>query len=138
MEQTTHDGTVLTVQPGLVKVQMQVLSACAACEAHARCTFSEKKDKIVDIETAQWQQYHEGDPVTVIINSAHGLLAVLLAYILPAVVILATFALLFSLHLSELWVALITLVAVALYGGILYLCRNRLQQKFTFRLAKRG
>ena len=68
----------------------------------------------------------------------YGLLAVLLAYILPAVVILATFALLFSLHLSELWVALITLVAVALYGGILYLCRNRLQQKFTFRLAKRG
>ena len=137
MEQTTHDGTVLTVQPGLVKVQMQVLSACASCEAHARCTFSAKKDKIVDIETQQWQQYHEGDPVTVIINSGHGLLAVLLAYILPAVVILATFALLFSLHLSELWVALITLVAVALYGGILFLCRNRLQRKFTFRLAKR-
>ena len=84
------------------------------------------------------QTTHDGTVLTVQIYTGHGLLAVLLAYILPAVVILATFALLFSLHLSELWVALITLVAVALYGGILYLCRNRLQQKFTFRLAKRG
>ncbi len=134
----THAGTVVASGNKQVKVKMEVISACASCEAHARCTFSEKKDKIVDIETQQWQQYHEDDPVTVIINSGHGLLAVLLAYILPAIVILATFALLFSLHLSELWVALITLVAVALYGGILYLCRNRLQQKFTFRLAKRG
>ena len=138
MQQTTHDGTVLSVQPGTVKVQMQVLSTCASCEAHARCTFAEKKDKIVDVDTPHWQQYAQGDPVTVIISTGHGLLAVLIAYVLPAMLILGTFALLYALRLPELWIALATLGAVALYGLILYLCRGRLQRKFTFSLAKAG
>ena len=132
----THAGTVIAASDNRVKVQMQVISACASCEAHAHCTFSEKKDKIVDIDTPDWQQYAPGDRVTVIINSGHGLLAVLIAYVLPALLILAVFALLYALHFPELWIALITLLAVGLYGLILYLCRHRLQRKFTFRLKK--
>lgn len=131
-----HDGTVVAATPGRVQVQMQVLSACASCEAHARCTFAEKKDKLVDIDTSDWRQYNPGDPVTVIINSGHGLLAVLIAYVLPAVLILAVFGVLYALHLPELWIALATLVAVALYTLVLYLCRHRLQRRFTFRLEK--
>ena len=132
----THDGTVVNSANGKVQVKMQVLSACASCEAHAHCSFSEKKDKLVDIDTPDWQQYTPGQPVTVIINSGHGLLAVFIAYVLPALLILATFAALYSLHLSELVIALLTILAVLLYGIILYFCRHRLQRKFTFRLRK--
>lgn len=136
MQQVTHDGTVISSQQGTVKVQMQVLSACAACEAHARCTFSEKKEKVVDIVTPTWQNYTPGDHVTVIINSGHGLLAVLIAYILPAVLILSTFTVLYTLHIPELWVALVSLLVIALYGILLYLFRNRLQRKFSFQIKK--
>ena len=132
----THAGTVVEVAENQVKVQMQVLSACASCEAHARCTFAEKKDKMVDIATPDWRQYAPGDRVTVIINSGLGLLAVLIAYVLPALLILAIFAVIYALHLPELWIALITILATGLYGVVLYLCRNRLQQRFTFRLKK--
>ncbi len=85
----------------------------------------------MDIDTPQWQQYHEGDPVTVAIHSNRGLQAVLIAYIIPALLLLATFATLTALHLSEGWVALITLLVVALYGLLLYALRHRLQRKFT-------
>ena len=133
----THDGTVIAVSPNLVKVQMQVVSACASCEAHARCTFAEKKDKTVDINTAHWQQYAPGDPVTVVINSNRGLQAVLIAYVMPALLVLAVFALLCSLHLPEVWVALAALLAAGLYAVALYLMRNKLQRRFTFALKKK-
>ena len=136
MEITTHPGTIIASGQGRVTVQMKVTSACSSCQAHAHCTFSESKDKNVEIDTPDWKNYAPGDSVTVIINSSRGLLAVFLAYVLPSIVILATFALLYSLRLPEIWVALATLLAVALYCGILYLCRNRLQRKFTFNLRK--
>lgn len=76
-----------------------------------------------------------GDPVTVTIAANRGLQAVAIAYLLPSLLLLALFATLTALHLSEGWVALITLLGIALYTGILYLCRHRLQRKFTMAIS---
>ena len=136
MQQVSHAGTVISSESGIVKVQMQVVSACSACQAHANCTFSEKKEKIVDIDTPQWRDYTPGQRVNVIIQSGRGLQAVLIAYILPAVLLLATFGTLYTLRLPELTVALASLAVIALYGALLYLLRHRLQNRFTFRIEK--
>ena len=136
MQQVSHAGTVISSECGIVKVQMQVVSACSACQAHANCTFSEKKEKIVDIDTPQWRDYTPGQRVNVIIQSGRGLQAVLIAYILPAVLLLATFGTLYALRLPELTVALASLAVIALYGALLYLLRHRLQNRFTFRIEK--
>lgn len=137
MEKTVkHPGTVIAAENGLVKVTMQVTSACASCEAHAKCGFAESKEKIVEIATPDWQDYHVDDPVTVIIKTGNGLLAVLIAYILPAVLLLATFITLYCLRLPEVWSAILTLCVVGLYGLVLCLFRGRLQRKFTFTLRK--
>ncbi len=133
----THDGIVTQVSPGALKVQMHVVSACSSCEAHAHCGFAESRDKIVDIQTPDWQQYHVGDEVKVIIRAGRGLLAVLVAYVFPALLLLAVFIALTLAHLPEVWVAIVTLLAVALYGGVLYLCRRRLQRRFTMSVAPR-
>ena len=136
MQQVSHAGTVISSECGIVKVQMQVVSACSACQAHANCTFSEKKEKIVDIDTPQWRDYTPGQRVNVIIQSGRGLQAVLIAYILPAVLLLATFGTFYALRLPELAVALASLAVIALYGALLYLLRHRLQNRFTFRIEK--
>lgn len=133
----THDGIVTQVTPGALKVQMHVVSACSSCEAHAHCGFAESRDKVVDIETPDWNQYQVGDAVQVVIRAGRGLLAVLIAYILPAVLLLAVFISLSLARLPEVWVALITLLAVALYGGVLYLCRNKIQRHFTMSVTRR-
>lgn len=130
----THPGTVTAVTDHHVTVQMQVLSACASCEAHARCGFAEKKDKVVEIDTPDWQRYQPGDRVTVVIQSGRGLQAVLIAYVLPAVVLLAAVVLCSALGLSEPLAALLTLLAVGCYGAFLYAIRRRLQRRFTFQL----
>lgn len=137
MEKTvTHTGTVVAAENGLVKVSMQVTSACAACEAHAKCGFAESKDKVVEIATPDWHDYHEGDAVTVIIKTGNGLLAVLIAYVLPAILLLATFITLYSLRLPDVWSAILTLCVVGLYGLVLCCFRGKLQRKFTFSIHK--
>ena len=133
-----HDGIVTEVLQGTVRVQIHAVSACASCEAHSKCGFADSKDKTMDIDTPLWQQYHEGDPVTVTIAANRGLQAVAIAYLLPSLLLLAIFVTLTTLHLSEGWVALITLLGVALYASILYLCRHRLQRKFTMTITNKN
>ena len=83
----THPGLVTDVKQGKVIVKMQVLSACSSCAGHEKCAFVDKTDKVVEVETADWKQYSIGDGVTVSVNEGLGLYAVLLAYILPALII---------------------------------------------------
>ena len=127
----THPATITAVRHGSVTVQLHVVSACASCEAHGHCGFADSKEKTMDVDTPQWQHYRTRDHVTVAIHSNRGLQAVLIAYLIPALLLLATFATLTALHLSEGWVAVVTLLAVALYGLLLYALRHRLQRKFT-------
>lgn len=130
----THDGEVVEVHQQKVVVQMHVVSACASCKAHDKCAFVDKADKIVEVETDQWTQYNVGDSVEVSVNEGLGLFAVLLAYIIPAVVLILTVVFSSMAFQSEVLAALVTLLVVTVYYMILFKFRNRLQRKFSFGL----
>lgn len=133
----THDGKVLAVANGVVKVEMHVVSACSSCKAHEKCSFVDKADKIVEVETSDWKSYHEGDMVTVSVNEGLGLLAVLLAYFLPAVIIIASVIVLSLFTNSELMAALAPILLIAIYFMLLYKLRDKLQHKFSFGITKK-
>jgi len=132
----THPGTVTKTVPGTVTVQMRVSSACATCEAHAKCGFADSKDKTVEVQTADWQQYSPGNHVTVVIQSGNGFKAVLIAYVMPGLLLLGSFVAFYLMHLGDGLTALLSLFVVCLYGLILYFLRDKLQKKFTFRLKR--
>lgn len=132
----THDGKVIAVEPGLVRVEMHVVSACSSCKAHEKCAFVDKDDKVVEVETPDWKEYHEGDTVIVSVNEGLGLLAVLLAYFLPAVLLIAAVVVLSLLTKSEALAAVIPIALIAIYFIILYKLRDSLQRKFTFGIKK--
>ena len=125
----THPGTVTQVASGAVTVQMRVSSACATCEAHAKCGFADSKDKTVEVQTADWQRYSPGDRVTVIIQSGNGLKAVFIAYVMPGLLLLGSFVAFYLMHLGDGLTALLSLLVVGLYGLILYLIRPKLHPK---------
>ena len=132
----THDGIVISSANGKVCVEMQVVSACSICKSHEKCAFVDKDKKVVEIDTDNWQQYNVGQNVIVSVNESLGLLAVLLAYILPALIIVGSVVLLSSLCQSEVVAASVSIVIIAVYFIVLYRFRNRLQKKFTFSLTK--
>lgn len=127
----SHAGTVLATKKGFVSVQIEAISACATCQAHAHCGFAESKNKTLDIPTADWQQYHEGDAVTVNIDESRGMLAVWIAYVLPALLMLAVIIGLSLAHLPEWAVVLGGFAVLGLYILILYLRRKKVESRFT-------
>lgn len=132
----THPATVISSKPNTVTVEMHVLSACSSCKGHEKCAFVDKADKIVNVDTPLWQQYSIGDKVTVAVNESLGLLAVLLAYFLPALLIIASVITTSILSSSELLAALVPIALIILYFILLYLKRNKLQRRFTFAISK--
>ncbi len=131
-EVAQHSGIVQSIARGIVNVKIEVHSACGSCSAHAHCGFAESSERELEVETPLWQEYHEGQRVVVTVNESLGFLAVVWAYLLPAVLLLATVIPLLIVLNNEPLSVLIALGVVAVYYGILYLCRHRLQKKFTF------
>ena len=133
----THDGKVISVADGVVRVEMHVVSACSSCKAHEKCAFVDKADKIVEVETPDWKNYHEGDNVEVSVNEGLGLLAVLLAYFLPAVIIIGAVILLSVFTDSEAIAALVPIALIIIYFILLYKLHDLLQRKFSFGIVKK-
>lgn len=152
----THPGTVTAVKPGFVTVQIQSTSACAACQAHARCGFAESKTKTLDIPTqaGSKQQVADsdyllpatsyqlptnlkpGDPVTVTIDHSRGLLATWWAYVLPAILVLVAVVAFSLASFPEPLVILLSLGTIALYVIVLFLLRKKLESRFTLEVKK--
>ena len=127
----THDGIVLSVAEGKVEVRIDSTSACASCEAHAKCGFAESRTKTLQIPTAEWREFKEGQHVAVNIDESRGMQAVWIAYVLPALIMILAIIVLSSVGAAEWIVAAAALVILAFYVGILYLLRKRISKKFT-------
>lgn len=132
----SHQGVVTSTRKGSVSVKIEAVSACASCAAHSKCGFAESKDKTVDVPTTDWQQYHEGDEVTVHIDEQHGMLAVWIAYVLPALLLMAVIVTLSLIGLPEWAVVLSAFTTLALYILILYLSRHKVEKNFTLTVTK--
>lgn len=130
----SHAGIVQEVKHGRLLVKIEAVSACASCAAHGKCGFAESKDKTLEIPTADWQQYCVGQPVTVHIDESRGMLAVWIAYVLPAVLMLAAIIGLSLVRLPECAVVLAAFAVLALYVLVLYLRRRKVESHFTLTL----
>ena len=127
----THKGKVIHLEGLDVRVMIESMSACAACHAKGMCTLSDKEDKIIDIKVSAERaaKLNVGDEVMVAVSQQRGMQAVLLAYILPAIVVILSLILLLKLLPEPLAI----LSALAVLGGyyyVLYLFRNKLDAKF--------
>lgn len=127
----SHDGVVIAVAPGRVRVRIEAVSACASCAAHGRCGFAESKEKEVDVPAADWSDYQPGQTVTVHIDESRGMLAVWLAYVLPALLMLAAIVGLSLARVPEWAVVLSAFAVLGLYILVLYLRRRRVERHFT-------
>lgn len=128
----THRGTVENVDKGFVKVRIVQLSACSSCVARKMCNSSEQKEKQVEVTVPEGECFQVGDEVMLTGTLKMGLRAVVLAYALPLVLLLAVLFLSVRLTGSEPMGALLALLALVVYYGGLYMNKSRLTKKFSF------
>ncbi|MDE6821820.1 SoxR reducing system RseC family protein [Bacteroides acidifaciens] len=126
-----HLGIVENIQGSHLSVRIVQTSACAACSAKGHCTSADSKDKIIDIidTAASWQV---GDKVMVVGEMSMGMMAVVLAFVLPFVLLIFSLFLFMALMENELYAALLSLAVLVPYYFILWLNKTRLKQKFSF------
>lgn len=127
-----HLGIVENIQDSHLSVRIVQTSACAACSVKGHCSSADSKDKIIDIVDTAAASYKVGEQVMVIGEMSMGMMAVVLAFIIPFVLLIFSLFLLMALLENELYAALLSLAVLVPYYFILWLNKIRLKQHFSF------
>ena len=129
----SHSGIVESISEGCVQVRILQASACAACKVAGHCHASESKEKIVDVlNVRDTSRLKVGDSVTVCASHDVANRALLLGFGLPFLILVFVLLVAFKLLSDEGLAALTALVALVPYYFVLYLLRDRIQQKMAF------
>ena len=132
-----HIGTVAEVSAKQVVVRITSRSACGSCAARSACGLAEAQEKLIEVKTADAVRYAVGDEVTVGVKPYIGAKAVGLAYVGALVVLILALVLSVGVFgVSEGVGVLITLAAVALYYGVLWLVKDKIEHTIQFTINK--
>jgi sigma-E factor negative regulatory protein RseC len=127
-----HSGIIHQINGKHIRVQITQASACSGCHAKGTCTAADMKDKYIDVEAANSTNYQVGDKVTLYGQSAMGLFAVLLAFVLPFLLVLGVLFILNHFMDNEVLAGAIALGALIPYYIILSFFDTKLQAKLKF------
>jgi sigma-E factor negative regulatory protein RseC len=131
-ELISHKGKVISSGQGIISVEIVSESACSACHAAGLCGMSESRKKIVEVPAVRGKVFSVGQEVEVCLAPKTGLKAVLLSYVIPAMILLILILSLPLIGLGELAGGLLAVAGVALYYLILYLFKGRLAGEYEF------
>ena len=134
MKKIKHEGTVVSIDKNIVKVEITSLSACASCKSKALCQMSTSKEKWIDVSVLNPEIYSIGQSVNIVMQEQLGLKAVFWAYVMPFFVCISA---LFGLSLifdNELIYGGGAIVAAVLYYWGLKLFSSRLSKEFVWYL----
>ena len=134
MEEITHKGRIVAIDPEITTIEIVAESACASCHAKGICGLGEEKVKLIDVRTSAWHPHQVGDEVEVVLKKAMGYKAVFIAYGMPLVVLFVTMMILNGLGVGELWAGIGSLLAVAVCYLVIFLFRNKISKDYSFYL----
>ena len=130
-----HTGIINSIEGKTAHVVIEQMSACAECHARGVCTASDKEEKIVDAQILEGQ-FEVGERVMVLGQKSIAVQAVLLAYILPFVLVIAAVFIANYFTENELIIGTIGLLILVPYLIFLRTIRKRIQSRFQFYVSK--
>lgn len=132
VETIRHEGIVESIGAKSCLVRILQASACSSCSARQLCRSSESKEKVIEVK-GHYPTLQVGDNVTLIGSVRQGLRASVLAYVIPLIIMLV--ALFVGTRLGGDGIgALAALSFLAIYYGILFLFRDKLDKHFSFKI----
>lgn len=132
---TSRSGIVSAITTESIAVNIISVSACSACNAKAMCSAFERREKTIFVPNAG-QNVRCGDTVNVMMTISMGMKAVLLAYFMPALIVIMMLLFLLAVGTGELYAGIISLVSLAGYYFVIYLVREKLKKQFSFYIKK--
>ena len=129
----SHSGIVESISEGCVQVRILQASACAACKVAGHCHASESKEKHVDVlNVRDASRLKVGDSVIVSASRDVANRALLLGFGVPFLILVSVLFIMLKVVSDEGLAAITAILALMPYYGMLYLMRDRIQQKIAF------
>lgn len=137
MSRIEHEGRVASVEGDVVRVEVEAGDACSACAARRQCAMGHAADrKIIEVATANARQFGVGERVVVASSGSVGAMALVLGYVAPLVVLLATLVISLCAGAGEQIAAVASISAIAVYYAVLYGLRRTISRKVNFIISK--
>lgn len=139
-----HTGRVKSIsESGEVVVAIAPIASCEGCKARKQCGGAKMSgesggERELRVVSPLAGSLSVGDSVDVGITYRVGMIAVVVAYVVPLVLFVALLILMVAVGVEEGVAALVAFVATALYYIGVYLNRNRFERVVLFELTKRG
>ncbi|MDD4515146.1 SoxR reducing system RseC family protein [Massilibacteroides sp.] len=130
-----HTGIIERIDRDKVYVKIIQQSACAGCHAKSMCNASESKDRLVEIDGI-FNSFQVNEVVDLYGRSSLGYLAVLYAFVLPLIILLAVVIFCLESNRSEAVSALAGLAVLPVYYSVLYFFKDKLKKRFVFAMRK--
>ncbi len=127
-----HPGVVEEISDNNLQVRIKTRKACGSCKSKSHCGFADVEDKIIDIEAEDPKKYEIGQNVIVTLKESLGYKALLIGYLIPLIILLATLILMMVLTGSEPLSALLAVLVMVPYYIMVYVYRNKLRKTFNF------
>ena len=134
----SHTGKVVLVSDTHVFVKVERGSACLGCKNKSSCQTGGAKDQVMSIKTTDANSFFADEDVEVLMRNSMGMKAVVYAYLLPFLTLLAAFLGIRQFTSSEIVQVLGAFALVAVYYFILYKMRSRLESNFQFFVRKKS
>ena len=136
-KEIVHSGIITGMDGNKIRIHIEQQSACRTCHSRSVCMASDMKEKEVFVEN-DGGNYQIGETVELLGRTSTGLLAVLLAFVIPFLLILLSLIILQRVVTSEAVSALISLSLLMPYYLILSLFNKKLDKKLQFYIQKTG
>lgn len=131
-----REGIVRVVDGDDISVEIIVSSACSGCHAKSICIPSDRRQEIITVKNTRDEEYRVGETVELLLENAAGNKAVMLAYVLPLIVLLALLFGCYALTQKELLSVGIGVLGVIVYYLVLKSFSKDVEKKMVFGIRK--
>lgn len=128
----SHSGIIDSISEGMVRVRIVQSSSCSTCKVASYCSSSESKEKFIDVKCNNTSKYKVGQKVLVCTDTSNGAKAVILAFVIPAVLLLVAVAASLHAGMTEGYAALMGIAILIPYYLAIYFLNDTLRKELTF------
>lgn len=129
-----HKGIVQRQDDETIFVSIVAQSACDACHAKGICNVTDLREEIVEVPRVHGKSFTNGDQVEVVMKKTLGTHAVMLGYVIPFMLVIATLIISLAVTGKEGFSGLLALLILVPYYLLLYTMKSRLKKTFTFNI----
>ena len=130
-----HSGIINKIDKNRIQVLIVQQTACNECQANGVCFTAENGTKIIEVENSE-SIFKEGDKVILFGMKSNALLAVLIAFLLPFILILISLFILNYFIANEVISGAISVGILLPYYLILSFFNKKFKSKFQFEIRK--